>query len=149
MEIVDEQISETIQVCGFKIGDGYYAVPVLEVQEVVKPQKVSRVPKAPEYIDGLINLRGQVVTSLNLKNLFGIQGEANEDYMNVIVRSEDSLYSLVVDEIMDVMEVTANQFAQTPDTLNPKVKKFIKGVYKLEGRLLILLCLEKLLNIEE
>ncbi len=140
--------SEVVQLCGFKIGGGYYAVPVLEVQEVVKPQVLTTVPLAPEYIDGLINLRGQVVTAINLRKLFKIDGEAPEEFMNIIVRNEDSLYSLVVDEIMDVMDVETKTFEETPDTLDAEIKKYIKGVYKLEGKLLVLLSLEKLLNIE-
>jgi purine-binding chemotaxis protein CheW len=140
--------SEVVQLCGFKIGGGYYAVPVLEVQEVMKPQVLTTVPLAPDYIDGLINLRGQVVTAINLRKLFHIRGEAPEEFMNIIVRNEDSLYSLVVDEIMDVMDVEVKTFEDTPDALDKEIKKYIKGVYKLEGKLLVLLSLEKLLNIE-
>jgi len=139
---------EVVQLCGFKIGGGYYAVPVLEVQEVVRPQVLTTVPLAPEYVDGLINLRGQVVTAINLRKLFHIETEAPEEFMNIIVRNEDSLYSLVVDEIMDVMDVETSTFEETPDTLDVEIKKYIKGVYKLEGKLLVLLSLEKLLNIE-
>ena len=140
--------SDVVQLCGFKIGGGFYAVPVLEVQEVVKPQTLTKVPLAPSYIDGLINLRGQVVTAINLRKLFHIQGEHPAEFMNIIVRNEDSLYSLVVDEIMDVMDVEIKTFEETPDTLDPEIKRYIKGVYKLEGKLLVLLSLEKLLNIE-
>ena len=143
------QTSEHVQLCGFKIGGGYYAIPVLKVQEVVKPQPLSKVPMAPEYIDGLINLRGQVVTSINLRKLFSIEGDGPEEIMNVIVRSKESLYSLVVDEILDVMDVEKKSFTGTPDTLDQKVSKYIDGVYKLQDKLLILLSLDKLLNIEE
>lgn len=152
MEGVEEQNvinSEHVQLCGFKIGEGYYAVPVLEVQEVVKPQAITKVPLAPDYIDGLINLRGQVVTSINLRTLFKLKGEKREEFMNVIIRSKDSLYSLVVDEILDVMDVPKKSYEETPETLDPRVKKYIEGVYKLNDKLLISLSLEKLLNIEE
>lgn len=141
--------SEYIQLCGFRIGSGYYAIPVLEVQEVVKPQMLSQVPLAPEYIDGLINLRGQVVTSINLRKLFKIQTGSSEEFMNVIVRSQESLYSLVVDEILDVMDVPIKLFEDTPSTIDRNVSQYIDGVYKLEDKLLILICLEKLLKIEE
>jgi len=140
--------SDTVQLCGFKIGGGYYAVPVLEVQEVVKPQSITIVPKSPDYIDGLINLRGQVVTSMNLRKLFHIESDQPSDFMNVIVRSGDSLYSLVVDEILDVMEVKKDSYAPTPETLDKSVKKYIDGVYKLKDKLIILVSLKKLLNIE-
>ena len=141
--------SEHIQLCGFKIGKGYYAIPVLEVQEVVKPQALSKVPMAPEYIDGLINLRGQIVTSINLRKLFKLEGETPKEFMNVIVRSDDSLYSLVVDEILDVMNIETKTFADTPDTLDEGIRQYIDGVYKLKDKLLILLSLNKLLTIDE
>jgi purine-binding chemotaxis protein CheW len=148
-ELSEGRVSDHVQLCGFKIGGGYYAIPVLEVQEVVRPQALSKVPMAPDYIDGLINLRGQVVTSINLRKLFSIPGDDPEEIMNVIVRSQDSLYSLVVDEILDVIDVEKKSFAETPETLDKKVRKYIDGVYKLQDKLLILLSLDKLLNIEE
>ncbi len=137
------------QLCGFKVGTGFYAVPVSEVQEVVRPQTITKVPLSSPSIDGLINLRGQVVTSINLRILFDLGGESPEEFMNVIVRSEESLYSLVVDEILDVVDIPKKLFEKTPETLDSKLKKYIEGVYKLEDKLLILLSLEKLLEIEE
>ena len=137
------------QLCGFKIMDGQYAIPVLEVQEVVKPQKVTNVPLGPEYVDGLINLRGQIVTAINLRVLFGLPRKENrEEYMNIIVRWGDSLYALVVDEIMDVMDVENSSFEDTPDTIDDRLKSYIRGVFKLEDNLLTLLSLEKILDIK-
>jgi purine-binding chemotaxis protein CheW len=151
MEVVEENNLnlDYVQLCGFKIGEGYYAVPVLEVQEVVKPQKVTKVPLSPDYIEGLINLRGQVVTSINLRTLFKLDGAEPDEFMNVIVRSKDSLYALVVDEILDVIDVPNNSFEETPDTLDDNLRKYIEGVYKLKDKLLISLSIEKLINVDE
>ncbi|MBT7609227.1 MAG: chemotaxis protein CheW [Bacteriovoracaceae bacterium] len=151
MEVVEENNLnlDYVQLCGFKIGDGFYAVPVLEVQEVVRPQKITQVPMAPDYIEGLINLRGQVVTSINLRTLFKLKGDDPEEFMNVIVRSRGSLYALVVDEILDVMDVPNKAFEETPDTLDNNLRKYIEGVYKLKDKLLISLSIEKLINVEE
>ena len=152
MEAVLEKISENgldqSQLCGFKIGNGHYAVSVLEVQEVIKPQLLTPVPLAPKYVKGLINLRGQIVTAISLRTLFGLEDVESSDYMNIIVRSGDSLYSLVVDEILDVIDVEKETYEPTPETLEEKLKKFIDGVYKLEKKLLISLDLEKVLNFE-
>lgn len=141
---------DTSQLCGFKIMDGQYAIPVLEVQEVVKPQRVTPVPLGPDYVDGLINLRGQIVTAINLRVMFGLDRHTSEDaeYMNIIVRWGDGLYALVVDEIMDVMDVQNTTFEETPDMIDEKIKKYIRGVFKLEDNLLTLLSLEKLLDIK-
>ena len=144
-------VENEVQLCGFNIGGGYYSIPVLEVQEVVKPQKITKVPLAPSYIDGLINLRGQIVTAINLRELFGLgkKEEDSQEFMNIIVRSsDDSLYALVVDEILDVMYIDNSTYEDTPETLDKKIKKFISGVYKLDEKLLILLSLNKLLNID-
>ncbi len=148
--IIESVLSgEASQLCGFKIMDGQYAIPVLEVQEVVKPQKVTPVPLGPEYVDGLINLRGQIVTAINLRVLFGLPRLENPDeYMNIIVRWGDSLYALVVDEIMDVMDIQNSSFEDTPDTIEEGLKKYIRGVFKLENNLLTLLSLEKILDIK-
>lgn len=137
------------QLCGFKVGAGFYAISVLDVQEVIKPQLVTKVPSAPVYVQGLINLRGQIVTAISLKSLFGLENanEKAEDYMNIIVRSGESLYSLVVDEILDVIDVDEKTFESTPDTIDEKVRVLISGVYKLDTNLLMLLDLDKTLNI--
>ncbi|MDD0854206.1 chemotaxis protein CheW [Halobacteriovorax sp. GB3] len=144
MKVVGQELE---QLCGFKIGNGHYAISVLEVQEVIKPQHLTPVPLAPDYVKGLINLRGQIVTSISLRTLFGLPEKENEqEHMNIIVRSADSLYSLIVDEILDVMDIDKSTFETTPETLNPKIKKYISGVYKQDRNLLILLDFEKILN---
>jgi purine-binding chemotaxis protein CheW len=138
------------QLCGFRVGTGFYAISVLDVQEVIKPQLVTKVPSSPTYIQGLINLRGQIVTAISLKSLFGLENsnEKNEEYMNIIVRSGESLYALVVDEILDVIDVDEKTFENTPDTIDEKLRLLISGVYKLDSNLLMLLDLEKTLNID-
>ncbi|MAF76848.1 MAG: chemotaxis protein CheW [Halobacteriovoraceae bacterium] len=150
-DVIEAVLSgDTSQLCGFKIMDGQYAIPVLEVQEVVKPQKVTPVPLGPDYVDGLINLRGQIVTAINLRVLFGLprNEDENQDYMNIIVRWGDGLYALVVDEIMDVMDIENTTFEETPDMIEEDIKKYIRGVFKLENELLSLLSLEMLLDIK-
>lgn len=139
-------IKNDLQVCGFKIGKGNYAVPVLDVQEVIKPQKVTSIPLAPDYIRGLINLRGQIVTAISLRKLFGLEDDLTKDHMNIIIRSGEHLFALVVDEILDVIDVDQNTFEQTPSTLNENIKRYIHGIYKLEGNLLILLDIKELVN---
>ena len=143
---IEESVSE--QLCGFTVGETFYAIPVLEVQEVIKPQKLTPIPLSGPHIKGLINLRGQIVTSISLRQLFGIEGESNE-HMNVIVKAEDSLYALVVDEIRDVIEVEHGLRERTPDTIHPKIKKYISSVYKLNNQLLVLLDLKQIFKDKE
>jgi purine-binding chemotaxis protein CheW len=143
----DEGAKEN-QLCGFRVAKEFYAISVLDVQEVIRPQPITTIPLAPDYIRGLINLRGQIVTVISLKVLFGLPENEGQDKMNIIVSSGEFLYSLEVDEIMDVIDVDLSNYEDTPTTLSSKVSTYIKGVFKLEERLQILLDLSKILDIE-
>ncbi len=148
-DIGNMTLSENVvQLCGFKVRGGQYAISVLDVQEVIKPQPLTPVPLSPDFVTGLINLRGQIVTSINLRKLFQIEESATEEHMNIIVRSGESLYSLMVDEILDVIDVEQNTFETIPETINENIRKYISGVYKLEDTLLILLDLKKIFSMD-
>jgi purine-binding chemotaxis protein CheW len=138
--------TEVVQLCGFRVDKDYFAISVLEVQEVIRKQNLTTVPCAPVFIKGLINLRGQIVTAFSLRNLFGLPELSSGDYMNIIVKYGESLYSLMVDEILDVMNVDQSTYEKTPDNLDEKIREYISGVYKLDGKLLITLDLSKLLS---
>lgn len=138
---------DTIQLCGFKVGDEQFAVKVLDVQEVIKPLSITPVPLSEPFVTGLINLRGQIVTTISLRSLFGLEERNYEEGMNVIVRHGNSLLSLMVDEIQDVIYVDRDSFEETPNTINEKLKKFIHGVYKLDNNLLVHLNLEEIFQL--
>ena len=135
------------QLTGFRIGNDYYGIPVMQIQEVVKPQRVTPVPLSADYIRGLINLRGQIVTSLSLRKLFGMDDDLTQDHMNVIVNYKESLYALVVDEILDVIDVEDSSFTHMPDNIDESIKMYSNGVFKQPEHLIILLDLEKILKI--
>ena len=135
------------QVCGFKIAENLLSVPVLSVQEVIKPQALTKVPLADAAVMGLINLRGQIVTLINLRTKLGLPDEyTDENYMIVIVREGDSLTALMVDEICDVQDISAKSYEPPPETLDATFRKYVDSVHKLEGELLIVLDLEKVLK---
>lgn len=136
------QEQKVIQYCGFVIGEGFYAIPVLEVQEVVKPQILTPIPLAQDHVRGLINLRGQIVTSISLRKLFKLEERLNADHMNIIVKSKDSLNAFVVDEIMDVIDVKSTDLVSPPETITPQIRKYIDAVYKTEDKLILLINLE-------
>lgn len=145
MEVVETQAT---QYCGFKIGDEEYAIPVMEVQEVIKPQQITQIPLSQEQIRGLINLRGQIVTSISLRKLFGKDDDLTKDHMNIIVRGNDGLFSLVVDEITDIVDIQVSELEKVPDTINPKLKKYVSEIYKRKQGLVILLKIDELIKIE-
>lgn len=145
MELVE---TDSVQYCGFKIGDEEYAIPVMQVQEVIKPQLVTPIPLAQDQIRGLINLRGQIVTCISLRRLFGKEDNLEKDYMNIIVKGNDGLFSLVVDEITDIIDVGVSSLEKSPDTINPKLKRFVNKIFKRKHGLVILLKIEELVKID-
>src|SRR5262249_26109126 len=121
----------------------------LQVQEVIRTQQMTRVPLAPKAVRGLINLRGQIVTAIDLRERLGLPPlGADHDPMNVVVRTDDGAVSLLVDEIGDVLETDADEFEPVPETVTAFARELIRGVFKLPGRLLLILETERLLGLE-
>ena len=122
---------------------------MLQVQEVIRAQAMTRVPLAPMAVTGLINLRGQIVTAIDLRRRLGLADRpVGVEAMNVVVRTDDGAVSLLVDEIGDVLEVTADAFEPPPETLDPTARGLIRGVYKLADRLLLVLETEPTVGLE-
>jgi purine-binding chemotaxis protein CheW len=136
--------SRTELLTTFYVGGNYYGIEVMRVQEVTRSPTVIPVPLAPKFVCGLINLRGQLATALGLKELFGTRTEVGAEQMSVVCRVEGNLVSLVVDAIGDVIQVNERDFEAAPDTMPIAVRKFVKGIYKLDGSLLSVLNLDQL-----
>lgn len=130
----------TKQLCTFFLAGEHFGVDVKNVQEVIRHQEMTPVPLAPSIVRGLINLRGQIVTALDMRARFRLPPRADDATpVNVIVRSGDGIVSLLVDEIGDVVEVDDELFETAPETLSPDVRTLIAGVYKLQPQLLLVL----------
>jgi purine-binding chemotaxis protein CheW len=128
------------QFATFELDGQLFGIEVEEVQEVIRYQPMTRVPLAPTEIRGLINLRGQIVTAMDLRRRLGMpERPEGELPMNVVVRTVDGWVSLLVDEIGDVVEVTEASFERPPETLTGVARTMIRGAYKLEERLLLVL----------
>lgn len=132
-------MSQARQLTTFHIGSNLYGIDVSWVQEVTGHLAIVAVPLAPPFVKGLINLRGQIATAVGMKSLFGIDQEvvtSTAESMSVICRFEGNLVSLLVDSIGDVMEVSDEKFESAPMTVPPAVRRFLSGVYKIDGTLL-------------
>jgi len=128
----------------FYVADLFFGIDVLRVQEVLRFQQMTCVPLAPDVIEGLINLRGQIVTAIDMRRRLGLPPRpADVHPMNMVVRTEDSAVSLLVDEIGDVLEMEGAAFEPPPDNLAPEARELIRGVYKLKDRLLLVLDTER------
>jgi purine-binding chemotaxis protein CheW len=134
------------QFCTFSVDRYTFAVEVHKVQEVLRFQHMTRAPLAPVVVRGLINLRGQIVTAIDLRRRLGLPDAPSGTLpMNVILRTEHGAVSLLVDKIGDVREVSRNLFEPAPDTLRDLARDVIRGVYKLPDRLLIALDAERII----
>ena len=116
--------SETVQNSGqfstFFVADLFFGVDVLRVQEVLRYQQMTRVPRAAEVIEGLINLRGQIVAAIDMRRRLGLpRRSGNERSMNMVLRADDGAVSLLVDEIGDVLDVDSATYERPPENLDP------------------------------
>jgi purine-binding chemotaxis protein CheW len=124
----------------FYVGGMLFGVDVMNVQEVLRAQASTRVPLAPEVVSGLINLRGQIVTSIDMRRRLNLPLRAPGAIpMNIVVRSGQDAVNLLVDEIGDVLQVEASRFERKIRNIDPAVRDLIVGVYKLDDRLLLVL----------
>ena len=137
------------QFCTFYLDDLFFGIDVLKVQEIIRYQEMTQVPLAPLVVCGLINLRGQVVTAMDLRLRLGLQARSTGQLpMNVIIRMEDDTVSFLVDEIGDVVEPEEDAFEPPPETIKGSVRKLIDGVYKLDGQLLLVMDAERTMNLQ-
>jgi purine-binding chemotaxis protein CheW len=143
-----ESLQESGQFSTFFVADLFFGVDVLNVQEVLRFQPMTPVPQAPEVIEGLINLRGQIVTAIDMRRRLRLPPRAEDrSPMNMVVRTADGAVSLLVDEIGDVLDMDAATYERTPENLDPSAREMIRGVYKLKDRLLLVLDVERTVDL--
>lgn len=125
------------QYATFWLGTGLYGVEVERVREVLREQDITRVPLAPVTVAGLINLRGQVVTTIDLHERLALGGARSDEPMLVVVLVGGESVALLVDRIGGVVDVSRDQFELPPDTLVGTVRELVSGAYKLDEQLLL------------
>ena len=137
-------MAQTHQFCTFYLDKLMFGVQLEKVQEVIRYLEITAIPLAPRVVSGLMNLRGQIVTGIDLRRRLDMPDRAAEKQpMNVVIRSADGAVSLLVDLIGDVVEVSDDSFERPPETLQGKVREVILGVHKLEKQLMHVLDTEK------
>ena len=134
--------------CTFYLDKLFLGIDVLKVQEILLYQETTPVPLAHPVISGLINLRGQVVTAMDLRLRLGLTERDPEQLpVNVIVQTKGDTVSLLVDEIGDVVEVEDSAFEPPPETITGIIRDLIDGAYKLDGQLLLVMDAEKTMDL--
>lgn len=133
--------------CTFYLDGLFFGVEVVKVQEVLRFQEMTRVPLAANSVSGLINLRGQIVTAIDLRKKLNLKPRPSNQFpMNIVIRLDDGVLSFLVDEIGDVVEVDPSTFEHSPETVEASTRDLIRGVYKLKERLLLILDTDKVLD---
>lgn len=136
------------QYCTFYLDGLFFGVEVLNVQEVFRYQEMTKVPLASEVVRGLINLRGQIITAIDLRRRMKMEKLPEGKLpMNVVVRTQEGVVSLLVDEIADVLEVADEDYEEPPETIHGVMREMVRGVYKLKDRLLLILDAEKAVQV--
>lgn len=140
-------MSQQEQACTFYLEDRMYALDVQEVQEVTKSLPITPIPLAPSYVKGLINLRGQIAVSIDLREMFGLpKMEVNEFTNNIVCRTDGILMAFPVDRVGEVVYNDYNNFESTPETVTPKIAQFMKGVFKSQHDILSMLDIETIIK---
>ena len=140
-------MAETHQCCTFFLNQLFLGIEVEKVREILSYQEMTPVPLAPREVKGLINLRGEIVTAIDLRARLEMPQRSTEALpLNIIVQSDKETVSLLVDEIGDVLEVSEDDFELPPDTLTGPVRQLLRGTYKLEKQLLLILDVDKTIS---
>ena len=139
--------TDTTQAITMTIYGQLFGVPTQEVQDVHNSMTMTRVPLAPPEVAGALNIRGKIVTAIDLRTRLGLPNrEPDEKYMSVVVEYQGDLYSLIIDNIGEVLTLDAKAFEKNPPTLDPIWREVATGVYRLEGQLLIMTNVKNLMN---
>lgn len=142
--------SEILQLVSFMIGDEEYGVDILMVQEIIRMMQVTKVPNAPDFVDGVINLRGRIIPVIDLRCKLGLsRKEHDKNTRIIVVEVSGKTVGFIVDAVTEVLRIPANITEPPPDLITSVNSEFIKAVGKLEDRLLILIDLEKILSSNE
>ena len=134
------------QLATFQIGSRKYGIDVQDVQEIVNQMKMTRVPLAPNFVKGLINLRGQLATAIDLGHFFNLPVKTGDDHVNLVCQTDNGALSLLVDEIGDVIDIDRTKVDDAPSTISGEIRGYIIGVYRVSETLISILDLKKIVS---
>ncbi len=141
---------DILQLVTFTLGSEEYAVDILKVQEINRMTEVAKVPNAPSYVEGVINLRGRVIPVVSLRGRFGMPDKDSDEQSRIMIMDIQGItIGLVVDAVSEVLRIPTNTVDPTPNMATAMSTEFITGIAKLEDRLIILLDLDKLIEKQE
>ena len=137
---------DLLQLVSFHIGGEEFGLNILRVQEIIRIQQLTRVPNSPDYVDGVINLRGKVIPVVALRKRFGLENLAHDKQTRiVVVEVKGTVLGFIVDSVSEVLRIPANT-VEPPPRLGKVEREYVSGVGKLDNRLLILLDVDRLMS---
>ncbi len=142
-------VAVVLQFVTFTLNKEEYAVDIMHVQEINRITEITKVPRAPAYVEGVINLRGKVIPVINLRNKFGFEAKSKDEKTRIIIMEIQGITNgLIVDSVSEVLRVPASIIEPPPPMSSDVSSTFIKGIAKMENRLIILLDIDKLIGEE-
>lgn len=144
------QDDELLQLVTFSIGEEEFGVNILKVQEIIRTMDITKVPRAPDFVEGVINLRGKVIPIIDLRNRFGLSSKPEDkDTRIIVIEINNIIVGFVVDAVSEVLRIPAGTVEPPPPVVAGVDSDYISGVGKLKERLLIMLDLDRLLSTED
>jgi purine-binding chemotaxis protein CheW len=136
-----------IQLVGFRLDNEDYAIAITKIQEIILMKPITRIPQVPDFIEGLINLRGSVIPIINLRKRFGLPPrEVDDETRTIVVNIHDKTVGCIVDAVTQVMRINGDQIQPPPLAVLAVAHQYIAGLARLEDRLLIILDIERLFD---
>lgn len=147
----EENLGTTRQMVTFKLMEEDFGIPILDVREIIRPTAVTPVPQAPHFVEGVINLRGQIIPIVDLRKRFGMTDtQINDDSRIIVVELGSVVIGLVVDQVEEVLRIPAESIAPTPGLVAGSIgAEYIQGISHFNNMMLILIDLKKVFNVEE
>lgn len=141
--------SESVEFVTVTIAGQLLGIPILSVEDVLGPQKISQIPKADPAVAGVLNLRGRIVTAIDVRRRLGLPpSDSNANLMSVVVEHDREPYSLLIDSVGDVLKVPTSSYERNPATLDPRWAQVSAGIYRLDDELLVALEVGALLDFD-
>lgn len=148
-QIHDAQSGESAEFVTVTIAEQLFGIPVLVVQDILGPQKITKIPLAPPEVGGALNLRGRIVTAIDVRRRLGMAPrEDSGESMSVVVEHGGELYSLIVDAVGEVLGMSMDTYEANPPTLDSTWREVSGGIYRLNGELMIVLEVDNLLSLK-
>lgn len=144
-------IKDEIQLVVFNIGSEEFGVEIMHVQEIIRMTSITKIPQAPNYVRGIINLRGRIIVVLNLNVIMGMESKEQDENTRIVVANiGEAVMGFIVDSVSEVIRLPGKNIEPAPAVIANKIgTEYVRGVGKLDDRLLILLNLDKVLNANE